>query len=116
MLCTPLERKGGQKNEKVKLWGLRVQFIVMAAAKKIQAAAEIAHGVYYPETNLRHSSCCHSHKIGDKVKYEEPQSHQPPVQSSERGSHHSKWPNILMGFSQPKEPVDFHSGPPVTFM
>lgn len=48
--------KGGQKNEKVILWELQVQFIVMAAAKKIQGAAEIVHGVYYPETNLRHSA------------------------------------------------------------
>lgn len=48
--------KGGQKNEKVKLWEPQAQFIVMAAAKKIQGAAEIAPGVYYPETNLRHSA------------------------------------------------------------
>lgn len=48
--------KGGQKNEKVKWWELQTQFIVMAAAKKIQGAAEIVHGVFYPETNLRHSA------------------------------------------------------------
>lgn len=49
--------KGGKKkNEKVKLWVLQAQFIVMAAAKKIQGAAGIVHGVYYPETNLRHSA------------------------------------------------------------
>lgn len=54
-----MPQEGKVARKKMKSWNdgeLQVQFIVMAAAKKIQGAAEIVHGVYYPETNLGHSA------------------------------------------------------------
>lgn len=63
------------------LWKLQAQYIMMAIEKKIQGTDEIVHSVYYQDTNLMYFeySYYHLRKIGDKVKYEEPRTHQPPV-------------------------------------
>lgn len=46
----------------------------MSVEKKIQGPGEIVHSVYYQEANLMQfeNNYYRLHKIGDKVKYEEP--------------------------------------------
>lgn len=109
--------KGGQKkNEKLEWWGTASTVYCDGCSKENPGSSWNCSWCVLPRNKSRALSCCHLHKIGDKVNYEEPQSHQPPVQSPECGFHQSKWPNILMGFSQPEEPVHSQSGSAVTFM